>query len=589
MGVVTAMGGAMRAGGVWMGMAAGLATLLHPATGRAQFSPGHLAHAHASIDGPTQCFQCHEPRKSTTAGRCLNCHREVGARLAAGSGFHGHLPADKRRQCGTCHADHGGTKTVLIVWPGGRREAFDHGLTGFALTGKHISTQCDACHKPDLIRAADVEEAKNLQLATTHLGLSTRCVECHKDPHAGQFASRVTRDDCAACHVTAAWKRVTFDHATARFPLAGSHARVACAKCHYSEAAAGARVAAATPGAMVRYRPLGKAACAECHPDPHANRFGNDCAQCHSAESWHRVVAGRFDHERTRYPLTGRHATVACERCHWLDNAAGARVVENTAGAKRHYRPIAFEACTTCHADPHQKRYGMDCARCHATVGWKDITAGGIDHDKTRFPLRGRHIPVACEKCHKGRDFKQALAFDRCTVCHADAHRGELATRADRGACESCHTVDGFTPAHFDAEAHAKTQFPLADAHRAVACVTCHAPKDALGAKAVFHFKFADEHCAACHADPHAGQFAAKTGGATDCARCHTASMWRLSYFDHAATRFPLDGAHSRAACAACHRSQLLAGQSVVRYRPLDTACRSCHSDPPRAKRVKGT
>jgi hypothetical protein len=83
--------------------------------------------------------------------------------------------------------------------------------------------------------------------------------------------------------------------------------------------------------------------------------------------------------------------------------------------------------------------------------------------------------------------------------------------------------------------------------------------------------------CAACHKDPHGGQFARE--GRTDCARCHGGSAWQLRRFDHSKTRFPLDGAHIRAACSACHRQESKKGQRIVHYSPLDTACRSCHAE----------
>ena len=91
-----------------------------------------------------------------------------------------------------------------------------------------------------------------------------------------------------------------------------------------------------------------------------------------------------------------------------------------------------------------------------------------------------------------------------------------------------------------------------------------------------FNFRAGEHACAACHTDPHAGQFAP----VTECARCHEAAAWRIPRFDHDKTRFHLEGAHRRVACSACHRAEKVAGKSVVRYRPLDTACRSCHTQP---------
>jgi hypothetical protein len=285
-------------------------------------------------------------------------------------------------------------------------------------------------------------------------------------------------------------------------------------------------------------------------------------------------------------------------------DAEGRRVAAGTPGAAMRYRPVAFAACTDCHSDPHRDRLGRDCARCHTTAGWSAVAAGAFDHDRTRYPLRGLHARVACEKCHRDRAARQPLAFAKCIDCHADAHGGQLEQRADRGACESCHAVDGFAPARFDLKQHAVTRFALQGAHLAVSCVACHRPRPGSPPRAAtvpagtalasrssdFQFHFASLACAACHADPHGGQFASggargerpaasAAGAATDCARCHGLTGWRIPDLDHGKTRFPLEGAHRRTACASCHRAVTVAGRSVVRYRPLDTACRSCHAE----------
>ena len=593
----------MLRGRVWMGMFTGALLFAGAGPADAQFSPGKLSRFHASISGATDCFQCHEPRKAATPARCLACHSELAARIEARQGFHGRMTPAERTQCGTCHAEHGGEGAALVRWEGGRREGFDHQLAGFPLTGKHAALDCDKCHRPELVRAEDVRASKSTNLERTHLGLSSRCADCHTDVHHDQFATRVAKQDCAACHTTDGWKKVAFDHATARFALDGKHAPLACDKCHFPVNAAGTRVAAGTAGAFVRYRPIDTSSCAACHADPHRDQLGRDCARCHSTSGWKKIATGNFDHSRTRFPLSGRHTQVECAQCHKWVNTAGKRVEAGTPGATMHYRPIAHAACTDCHTDPHRDRLGRDCTSCHSTAGWGVLASGSFDHDKTRYPLRGLHARVACEKCHRrAGTTRRELAFEKCSSCHADAHRGQLAQRADRGACESCHGVDGFTPARFGPAEHDTTRFALQGAHRAVACVTCHRPRQPLAAPppppetalaarpSDFLFHYSSLACTACHADPHAGQFAtqpagngkpssAAAGTATDCARCHGLVTWRLDDFDHAKTRFPLEGAHRRTACASCHRPVSVSGRNVVRYRPLETACRSCHAE----------
>jgi hypothetical protein len=84
---------------------------------------------------------------------------------------------------------------------------------------------------------------------------------------------------------------------------------------------------------------------------------------------------------------------------------------------------------------------------------------------------------------------------------------------------------------------------------------------------------------AGCHVDPHAGQFAARTRGSA-CTACHTEAAWASLVFNHQTdTDYPLDGAHRRLQCAACHKSQ---GQPpVVHYLPLPHRCEDCHPTTP--------
>jgi hypothetical protein len=50
------------------------------------------------------------------------------------------------------------------------------------------------------------------------------------------------------------------------------------------------------------------------------------------------------------------------------------------------------------------------------------------------------------------------------------------------------------------------------------------------------------------------------TGFPTDCATCHTTSVWRPSTFDHSRTSFQLTGAHIAVACNLCHANSVYTG-----------------------------
>jgi hypothetical protein len=177
---------------------------------------------------------------------------------------------------------------------------------------------------------------------------------------------------------------------------------------------------------LVRFEPVNPADCSACHRDPHAGQFdrrvkAEGCTACHGMTSFRQV---RFDHSvDAAFPLTGRHAQVACASCHRPDGAGVVR-----------YAPLA-SACGSCHADPHAGQFaaageGTDCSRCHDLGGWKDL--GKFVHAPpfTSFRLTGKHQGLACEKCHPGVQVagttvrKYRAVPTRCQGCHEDFHKG---------------------------------------------------------------------------------------------------------------------------------------------------------------------
>jgi hypothetical protein len=227
--------------------------------------------------------------------------------------------------------------------------------------------------------------------------------------------------------------------------------------------------------------------------------------------------------------------------------------------------------------------------------------------------LRGGHVGVACRSCHgpfPGQPARfKGLPFGACTDCHEDAHLGQLKPIAPAKvvACDTCHTVGGFTPARYELEKHAKTQFPLAGAHVAAACRGCHPVDDRLAALVpdgirkrlaqhrrperfsfvVLHPNKSPQACADCHKDVHQGQFLQDKNdkndnakNVNDCAACHKTTSFADLSFDHEQSRFPLVGKHKEAACAGCHKTEKPAkGSAFVRYKPLGTSCGDCHTD----------
>jgi hypothetical protein len=579
-------------------------------------SPGPLSAAHAKLEGLRACEKCHEKGNRVSAARCLDCHRDVASRIAAKKGVH----RDVTNECAACHAEHAGRDAELRPF---ETKDFDHAAeTGFPLDGKHapLAGTCASCHK-----------------TRSFLRLSPSCVTCHADPHKGALGA-----SCATCHSTAvAFKetRRSFDHGRTRFPLTGAHVRVACAKCHANAVFRGLKFGscadchqdphrkafgadcstchetatfrtvkvdhaktafplrgrhAEVPCAACHREPATKVrlkagSCATCHRDPHRGEFKQDCASCHTEKGFR---GAPFDHAgKTRFPLTGRHATARCAACHVPPG--GAAEANGRGGTKANGRApkvVVFRGlkaeCAACHKDPHSGTLGTACATCHGTESFRPK---GFRHP--RFPelFAGAHEGLACEKCHGGAkagpNGRPVPVGERtyrglstaCASCHKDPHLGQVSS-----TCESCHAVSGakFAPVRFD---HARAAFPLTGKHAPLACEKCHRTETGTfpaGRGTAIRLKGLSTTCASCHKDPHLGQLGAA------CATCHSPEGFRVPAFRHSGSPQFWRGAHATAPCASCHKREeaaFPAGKgTAVRYKGFKASCASCHKDPHR-------
>ncbi len=456
------------------------------------FSPGPLnaqagtpaggVTAHSSLAG--NCLACHAAPWSaqSMADLCLGCHADVRAQIAGKNGIHGAWQSVGN--CRSCHTEHRGAAANLTS---ADLTGFDHQQTGFALNqhtqaagGKPFTCQachpsgfrgpydqaiCRDCHaqlKPafmaqhlaaygdgcfgchngqDHLLQFDHSQTRfplqgkhaGLKCQDCHTGqaklgpLPTDCAACHsaRDPHQGKLGQ-----NCAQCHTAAGWQPANFDHATTKFPLTGGHLNVACERCHKDP------LFVNTPSV-----------CYACHAqdDRHKGQLGQDCAACHRVSAWQDVT---FDHNKTAFPLTGKHSTVECATCH----------------ANGVYKGTAT-TCSGCHAkdDKHAGQFGQDCAACHKTSGWADVT---FDHNKTAFPLTGKHTGVKCDACHVNGVFKGTPTV--CESCHKQpaSHVGVFGT-----TCADCHRTEGWSPANL-----ANHPFPLNHGNEGAnsPCATCH-------------------------------------------------------------------------------------------------------------------
>lgn len=420
-----------------------------------------------------------------------------------------------------------------------------------------------------------------------------RCLHCHgeirllvarKRGYHGRVVNRAKGDiDCARCHTEhygenfniIRWptSKDEFDHRETGYPLLGRHAGLRCEQCHNP------RHISAEDRKRINVRDLTRtfqglsAACLTCHEDPHTGQLGADCQRCHNFTHW--KPATTFDHSTAHYPLTGRHQEVPCAKCHH-PLATDTRVTQ--------YTGLKFAECNDCHQDPHHGAFAARCESCHNTGAWKQVRSspGSFDHDKTKFPLAGKHVAVACLKCHKDANFKTPVPHALCMDCHRDVHKGQFQHRTGHGECAPCHNEAGFRPSTFSVANHQSTEFPLAGKHAGVACAKCHTPA---GADTNYHPAF--KACTDCHKDPHRGQFAAAPLN-NRCEQCHTVDTFRPSTFTlarHQNVRFPLRGAHEAVACLDCHRA-VAGGQGDAerQFHFPDLTCQGCHQDPHRGE-----
>jgi hypothetical protein len=280
-----------------------------------------------------------------------------------------------------------------------------------------------------------------------------------------------------------------------------------------------------------------------------------------------------FDHSKTRYPLEGRHKTVACDRCH----AAG----KPKSGMK-------FGQCRDCHQDRHNGEFadrarGGDCEECHSVSEFTPASFTIEQHQATRFALKEAHLAVACTQCHgesKGdmvaREGRYTWPSARCQDCHRDVHKGQLTRIVDRSGCEWCHAETDWAAIQFQ---HDSTRFTLTGKHASATCASCHRGDTSAVDIARLSFAPIGRDCESCHRDIHRRQFAVSdTLPKIRCERCHTSSSWQAILFDHnSMTEYPLDGAHNKVACNDCHKPAQGSDFAFVDYQIADRSCKSCH------------
>ena len=393
-----------------------------------------------------KCTDCHKRNDyKDTVRTCVGCHKKDDDSRKGHRGQYG-------EKCDACHSAKAWTPAI-----------FNHDTdTKYVLRGKHRATECSSCHTGHLYKVK----------------VSQDCFACHEkdDKHKDTLGK-----DCGSCHSERSWKEPPrFDHAKTSFPLAGKHAQAECKDCHES--------------AVFKDAPK---ACFSCHKkeDKHEATLGEKCGDCHSERDW-KTTKGRFDHDRTKFPLRNAHAerSVKCDACH---------------KDLKSFRKTPLD-CYSCHTkdDKHEGQQGKSCETCHSDRDWKTTR---FDHAETKFPLTGKHVSVKCEKCHESSRYKDASSA--CFSCHKaeDKHKYRFGEK-----CETCHNTRAW--AIWDFNHDKRTAYLLSGAHIKVACESCHAqpaPKGKASAPV-------GNNCVSCHRkdDVHDAQFGVR------CETCHSTKRW---------------------------------------------------------------
>ena len=252
----------------------------------------HPANVFKNYPG-SRCMDCHnldDPHKGKNGNSCEDCHTVAGWSQVSFDhardtrfkllGRHAGIPCDAchranikeeklETSCSGCHrADdvhngQQGTACDSCHNENGWRDniKFDHDLTNFPLIGVHAVTSCGECHLSAAFKDADLT-----------------CLSCHDQDDRHQ---RTLGTDCARCHNPNGWGLWEFDHSTQTdYKLRGAHEGLECQACHRN--------------------PMGKTVqisgtCFSCHEedDVHSGRYGQQCDQCHTEESFKRIIIKR--------------------------------------------------------------------------------------------------------------------------------------------------------------------------------------------------------------------------------------------------------------------------------------------------------
>jgi hypothetical protein len=277
-------------------------------------------------------------------------------------------------------------------------------------------------------------------------------------------------------------------------------------------------------------------------------------------------LGGRdFNHMTTGFPLSGGHATAACETCHEGGvfkgtprncdgcHALGKRIV---ATPKSNSHIVTDAPCESCHFNTstflgarfnHATARPGDCASCH---NGRQATAKPASHSS------GKKATDSCDHCHRTSAFIPAswnhigVAPGTCTNCHVPGGQSSISKPASHTSgsikgmnqCDDCHSFTGWFPARFKHNTGA-------------ACSSCHNGILATG-KISGHLATTDE-----------------------CSQCHFSTItWSPALGAKPANHIPYNAGVN---CSNCHTGLAKVGVATLHANSVAThTCAECHITP---------
>jgi hypothetical protein len=329
-----------------------------------------------------------------------------------------------------------------------------------------------------------------------------------------------------------------------------------------------------------------------------------------------------FDHLKTGYPLTGRHAQTRCESCHQNGifkgtprdcascHLSGQRFARGNVVMPQQHVPTQA-ACDTCHttrafAGARFNHAGVapgTCQTCHT---------GSLASGK---PANHIATSASCDSCHRTTAWSPAAGFDHagvvagtCATCHGagratgksaqhmptnagqscdDCHRGFSAWRptswnhsqmAVTAQCASCHN-GSYPPA--DGRPSNHIPYTSVAAAASANCDSCHKGSFSSWSNGRFHANVAvTSGCSSCHNGAYLNAVGKpntpvhSNSGVNTCESCHNTSGWSGARVDHSTFT-------AATTCTNCHNGTTATGRSGSHIPTGSTSCFSCHNVSP--------